>query len=101
MRRKKKKVKYFTCITNLLQTCLDDPKRPHESTSGEELEEVSARRKKKPSSKPLLSESDTDSERERGADALTEEKSRRKEAADEGKSSHSKESFVLWTFFRS
>ena len=65
MRRKKKKIKYFTCITNLLQTCLDDAKRPHESTSGEELEEVSATRKKKPSSKPVLSELETDSERER------------------------------------
>lgn len=46
-------------------------------------------------------QSQTDSERERGADALTKEKSRHKEAADEGKSSHSKESFVLWTFFHS
>lgn len=98
---KRKRVKYFTCITNLLQTCLDDPKRHHESTSGEEVEEVSATRKKKPRRKPVLSESETDSERERGADALTKEKSRHKEAADEGKSSRSKESFVLWTFFHS
>ncbi|XP_044180170.1 uncharacterized protein LOC114952155 isoform X4 [Acropora millepora] len=61
----------------------DDPKRHHESTSGEEVEEVSATRKKKPRRKPVLSESETDSERERGADALTKEKSRHKEAADE------------------
>ena len=94
-------MKCFTCITNLLETCLDDPKRPHESTSGGELEKMSATRKKKPRSKPVLSESETDSERERGADALTEEKSRHKEEADEGKSSHSKESFVLCTFFHS
>ena len=62
---KRKKVKCFTCITNLLQTCLDDSKRPHESTSGGELEKMCATRKKKPSSKPVLSESETDSERER------------------------------------
>ncbi|XP_067022133.1 uncharacterized protein [Acropora muricata] len=61
----------------------DDPKRHHESTSGEEVEEVSATRKKKPRRKPVLSESETDSERERGADALTKEKSRHNEAADE------------------